>query len=194
LEKNPDKIIFSHALLSEYITVLALEPLLKPYSYQIDLAPQSLEHGVGQKGVDLLILNQEHKIMLGIDVKLETSKYRFNRNGGRWLNHLKSPYINLTLGNWLVKGKDPQVNNIKNWLTYSVLSNIPETGKIPQLNDFRSFVVTRIKNSLQFQQENCQNHNFPPDILPLARQDYLVYKQKLKGLIAIFSSLEDKLN
>ena len=158
------------------------------------MAPQSLEHGVGQRGVDLLILNREHKIMLGIDVKLKTSNLKYNRNGGRWLNNLKAPFINLTLGNWPVKAKDPQINNIKNWLNYSVLSNIPENGKIPQLNDFRSFVVTRINNSLQLQLENCQKHNFPPGTSPFTRQDYIVYKQKLNGLVEIFSAIENKLN
>jgi hypothetical protein len=194
LTTNTDKILPSHAYLSEYITALALEPLLKPHSYRVDLAPQSLEHGVGQRGVDLLILDQRQKIMLGLDIKLRTIRSSHNRNGGRWLDNLKAPFINLSLGNWSVHAKDPQVKNIKDWLIYSVLPNIPDNGQIPQLNDFRSYIVPRIKNSLQLQQENFSNHKLKFYSFPQTRQEIKVYQQKLSGLIEIFSDIEARIN
>ncbi|MCL4384587.1 hypothetical protein M1116_03980 [Patescibacteria group bacterium] len=189
LTTQPDTITFPHALLAEYVTALSLEPLLTPWDHRVDLAPQSLEHGRGQRGVDLLIRNAEDKIMLGIDVKLKSNRSRHNQNGGAWLDNLKAPYINLTLGNWEVVTREGA--GVKGWLINCVLPNVPESGKIPHLDELRAFLVPRIKNSLVSQLEISRSgHPHPWYHLPESRQERIVYRQKLEGMIEIFGQIE----
>lgn len=193
LSDRTDEIGMPHALLSEFILDLALYPLISPFGYHIDLAAQSIEGGgPKQKGVDLLVVHGRAAIMLGIDVKLGRSKSVFNRNGGGWLDNLMAPCINLTLGNWEVSGiKDKRISNIKEWLKYCVLPNIAQSGKIAGLDSLRLFAVTRIKKSLEYQEERIESN------LPVAmnsplwdRQRKITCKQKLKGLINMFGEIE----
>lgn len=176
------------------MVALSLEPLLSPYHYSIDLAPQSIEHGKGQRGVDLLILNPHRHIMMGIDVKLKANKSSNNQNGGAWLPHLQTPFINLTLGNWQVSSKDPQVKSIKDWMVKCVIPNVPNSGKIPQLNSLRSFIVPRLINSLDSQLRN--SHKSRPSRfvkLPETRQQMIIYRQKLTGLINLFNQINQQI-
>jgi len=191
---NFKEIRMSHALLSEFVVVLAIDPLLCSYSYTVDMAAQSIERGDGdQRGVDLLVVDRQKKIMMGIDVKLgrNRDKNRLNRNGGEWLDNLTAPFIKLTLGNWSVKVKDKNVDDVKKWLMYCVLPNINEGGKIPGLDSLRCFLVVRIKNSLANQLERLKNNEpMTTNNLLLDRQKRLACKQKLEGLIEIFSTVE----
>jgi hypothetical protein len=172
---------------------LSLEPLLTPHRYSIDLAPQSIEHGQGQRGVDLLILNPDRHIMLGIDVKLRANKSTKNQNGGSWLPHLQAPFINLTLGNWPVSTKDPQVKSVKDWIINCVIPNVPNNGKIPQLDSLRSFLVPRIINSLESQLKNSRDQKPSYFVsLPETRQQMNIYRLKLKGLINLFTQINQQ--
>lgn len=173
---------FTQAILSEFVTVLALEKPLFSHNYSIELATQSLEHGQDhQRGVDILITNSQKKIMLGIDIKLGKSSSRFNSNGGHWLDHLKAPFINLTLGNWRP--------DIKDWLKNAVRPNIEKSGSIPDMPQFRSFLIPRIKNSLLSQHSLLINRS-PRLLIPETRKDCQVYRQKLEGLIDLFTQME----
>lgn len=185
---------FPHSLLAEYVVALSLEPLLSPYRYSIDIAPQSIDHGQnGQRGVDLLILNPYRHIMMGIDVKLRASKSSLNQNGGSWLPHLESPFINLTLGNWSVTSKDPQVKSVKDWILNCVVPNVPNSGKIPQINSLRSFLIPRLINSLNSQLQISHEPDPSPFIkLPETRQQMSIYRQKLTGLISLFNQINQQ--
>lgn len=191
IDQSPSRITYSHALLSEQIVNLALQPLVCRYGYCAELSPQSLEHGNGQKGVDLLILDRRHKIMLGVDVKLGATSPELLHNGGGWLDNLKSPYVNLTLGNWQVKAKDPQIVNVKDWLSHSVIENISRSGQIPQLSEFRQFVCLRLHASLVNLLNRTEHpyHGIPDDDIPTNRVDYHVFINKLNKTIELFQRL-----
>lgn len=168
--------------------------MLSPHRYSIDIAPQSIEHGQGQRGVDLLILNPNRHIMMGIDVKLKANKSTNNQNGGSWLPHLQAPFINLTLGNWQVISKDPQVKTIKDWITKCVIPNVPNNGKIPQLDSLRSFLVPRLINSLDSQLQNSRDPKPSYFVrLPETRQQMNIYRLKLKGLISLFTQINQQI-
>lgn len=131
--------------------------------------------------------------MMGIDVKLRANKSSKNQNGGFWLPHLQTPFINLTLGNWQVSSKDPQVQSIKDWILKCVVPNIPNNGKIPQLNSLRSFLIPRLINSLDSQLQNSYKLNPSQFIkLPETRQQMIIYRQKLKGLINLFNQIYEQ--
>jgi len=173
---------FTQALLSEFVTVLALEKPLSLYNYSIELAAQSLEHGQDrQRGVDILITNSQQKIMLGIDIKLGKNSSNLNFNGGHWLDHLKAPFINLTLGNWRP--------DIKDWLKNAVKPNIKKNGSIPDIPQLRKFAISRITNSLMIQYSMLMGRS-PRLFIPETRKDYQVYRQKLEGLIDLFTQVE----
>lgn len=170
---------YSEALLSEYVTLLALDPLLKERNYQINLAPQNLEHGTKQRGVDLLIATPEYKIMLGLDVKLR--RKNSDHDGGHWLDNLKAPYMNLSLGNW--------DSDVKKWLRGPVLDNFNQSGQIPNFNSFRQYLISRVNHNLD-SQIDILNHPWDTNYtLPVTREDTIVYRQKLSGLKRIFSDI-----
>lgn len=173
---------YTQALLSEFVTLLALEKPLAQHHHHIDLAAQSLEHGQNQRGVDILITNSHQKIMLGIDIKLGESSSPLNQNGGHWLDNLKAPFINLTLGNWRP--------DIKDWLEDSVKPNVKKSGSIPDVPQLRTFLISRIKNSLLSQQTMLVDHS-PRLFIPETRKDCQVYRQKLEGMIEVFTKLEN---
>lgn len=192
LAKQKEEIGMPHALLSEFVLGLAVGPLISPFGYKVELAAQSIESGgVSQKGIDLLVVDSQKRIMMGIDVKLSEKRFEFNRNGGAWLDNLTAPYINLTLGNWNVTAKDKSVDNVKTWIIKCVLPNIIDGGKIPGLNSLRTFVVTRIKNSLEYQRERIDNNqSVTLNGLPWDRQRKIACRQKLNGLINMFGEIE----
>ena len=131
--------------------------------------------------------------MLGIDVKLRSSRSSLNQNGGSWLSNLQSPFINLTLGNWPVTSKDPQVKSIKDWILNCVIPNVPNNGKIPQINSLRSFLIPRLINSLNSQLRISQEPDPSPFIiLPETRQQMSIYRQKLEGLISLFNQINQQ--
>ena len=194
-ENGNSRIGMSHALLSEFVMDIAIGPIISPYGYGVDMAAQSIECGGNQqRGVDLLIVDGKQKIMMGIDVKLQKSRSKNNRNGGAWLDNLAAPFINLTLGNWPVETRDKNVKDFKEWLMQCALPNINESGQIPGLGSLRSFAVTRIKNSLINQLERV-NSNKPVTIydLPFDRQKKIACRQKLEGLIDMFGEIEGRL-
>lgn len=183
---------FSPSYLAEYVTALSLDTLVSPFGYRIDMAPQSVEHGSGQRGVDLILRNTFGKIMLGIDIKLGCNRSSLNQNGGEWLDNLKAPFINLTLGNWKIKAREPEVVTAKDWLLRCVLPNVPGSGKIPYLDDLRRFLVPRIKNSVVSQWEGSRNSAAIARFhVPESRQDRLVYQQKLEGVRELFGRIEE---
>ena len=195
LAEGDEKVGMSHALLSEFVVDLAINPLISPHGYRVNMAAQSIEGGgKDQRGVDLLIVDRQQKIMMGIDVKLRKKKSVENRNGGAWLGNLAAPFINLTLGNWPVEVKDESVGNVKQWLVKCALPNIAGGGKIPGLNSLRSFAVTRIKNSLEHQLARLDNNQpVTTTNLPLNRQERVACRQKLKGLIEVFGRVEGEI-
>lgn len=133
--------------------------------------------------------------MLGIDVKLGANKSTKNQNGGSWLPHLQAPFINLTLGNWQVSTKDPQVKSVKDWLVKCVIPNVPSSGKIPQLDSLRAFLVPRLINSLDSQLQNSRDPN--PSffvILPETRRQMRIYRHKLSGLIDLFTQINRQIS
>ena len=194
LENKPEEITMSHALLSEFVVVLALDPLVRQRGYRVDLAPQTLEHGNKQKGVDVLVVGRSEKIMMGIDVKLRKKTPDRGRNGGGWQDNISAPAINLNLGNWDVETKDESVDGVKVWLTRGVLPNVVEGGKIPGMNSLRAYLVPRIRRSLENQLERMENKlpNCRTDSR-MDRQSQVACKQKLRGLIELFTNAEESL-
>ncbi len=194
LAQKNETIGMPHALLSEFVVALAVNPLISPYGYGVDMAAQSIENGKEQRGVDLLVVDDNQKIMMGIDVKLRGNKIDQGRNGGAWLDNIAAPFINLTLGNWKVEAKNKEVNNVKDWLIFCVLPNINDSGQIPELKSLRYFTVPRIKNSLINQLERMESEKTIDFYkLPMNRQKSLACKQKLTGLIGLFTKIESSL-
>jgi hypothetical protein len=155
------------AYMSEQLVRLGLEPLLKDSGFYVSLAPQAFEHGNCQKGVDLIISDEDKVVYLGIDVKLREKRRYPESDGYGFCQPLCCPYIYLSLGNWRADMKeDPEVSILK-WISNYTIPKINRTGKIPRLDNFRSYLVKRIEKSLDGYCNRLEKGETYP------RQDYL---------------------
>jgi len=194
-DKPPTHETFTQAILTEHIVRLAFEPLLEKTGFNSTLAPQTLERSdEQQKGVDLLITDENNLSYLGIDVKLRTSKSRFQRDGFDWNSMLLSPYIYFSLGNWSVDMKEQEDVTIKKWLTEYAIPKIIKTGKIPQINSLRQYMVGRVKRSLEGYQEMLDEVDIRQVYgVPETEAGREVLALKLEIMHSLFEELEQSL-
>lgn len=191
LSQNNPKKEMSQALLVEEFSNLALEKLLKEKGFSSHLAPQNLESGQNQKGVDLIIQDSQKMLCLGIDLKLKKSKSLLKRDGYGWSPNTKSPYIYLKMGDCFMKTKEESSVNLRDWIQDYTLSKITSTGKIPHLDQFRKYIICRIERTLfSYIQTIKEPSNFiAQKTIPKDHQDQLLLEEKLFKTHALFSSL-----
>jgi hypothetical protein len=192
VDGKPRRNEMSHSLFAEEIVCLALDPLLQRGGFSSCLAPQSLEHGVDQKGVDVLISDKNNMAYLGIDVKLRIGKSLLGRDGFGWSHHLLSPYIYLSLGNWSVDTWEENGVNIRGWLADYALPKIPESGKIPKISELRRYLIDRIERSLSgfmdrvySPKEDDLNYG-----MPSTAEDLMILEEKLPVIYSLFFDLK----
>jgi hypothetical protein len=181
----------SQALMAEHLVSLAIQPLIAEQGFHTMLAPQSLEHGKNQKGIDLIISDNEMMTYLGIDVKLRRGRSIQNRDGYGWNATLKAPYIYLSLGNWSTAMREGEEVNVKDWLADYAVPKIQDSGKIPHLNKLRTYLVARIERSLNGYHErlidgSMYNHSFG---LPELEEDKVILARKLSNMQSVFTEL-----
>lgn len=136
------------ALLAEELVSLALKKPLEERGFFSYLAPQNLESGENQKGVDLIITDNNQMICLGIDLKLRKGKSRFKRDGYGWCQNIQSPFIYLKMGNWSLETREEPVVNIRKWINEYAKPKLKTTGKIPRVFELRQYIIPRIERTL----------------------------------------------
>lgn len=182
----------AEALVLEHIVNLSLRNPLEDVGFKVDLTPQSLEKSnQGQKGVDLLVCDTEQMVYLGIDVKLRRGKSPYERDGFGWNSNLLSPFIYLSLGNFKVDMWDKDNVGIREWLGKYVIPKVITTGKIPEIDVFRKYLLTRIEKSLT----GCVERIREPDLfkhdfgLPKTPREQLILEEKLALMESLFQGL-----
>lgn len=140
--------VMTQGLLAEQMVHLALRPLLQDAGFFPSLAPQSLEHGKGQKGIDMLIRDNRNTPYLGIDVKLRQGQSELGRDGFGWDSKLQTPFVFLSLGNWYPSMRDAEDVTVKDWLSKYSIPGIQRTGKIPRLDELRGYLLGRLERTL----------------------------------------------
>lgn len=193
LERKPQT-EFSQALLAEELVGIAIKKPLKERGFFLHLAPQNLESGKNQKGVDLLITDSNNMICLGIDLKLRKGRSNFNRDGFGWASNLQSPYIYLTMGNWSLKTRQEPHVGIRKWINDYTCPKLITSGKIPNIYELRQYVIPRIERSISGYIETLKepNINFVEATTPKSREEVDILEYKLFILSLLFCSLVDQ--
>ncbi len=96
----------SRAYLAEQLVRIAIKNPLEERGFLMDIAPQNLEHGNNQKGVDLIVVDSNKIICLGIDLKLKKRITTCARDGFGWCQNTLSPFIYLKMGNWSLETRE----------------------------------------------------------------------------------------
>lgn len=182
----------SLALALEYLVHLALRGPLSETGFTLDLSPQSLECSQeGQKGVDLLIADSNQLVYLGIDVKLRVGASAYERDGYGWNARLFSPYIYLSLGNFSVSTRDQQQLSVRDWFRSCAVPHIRGSGKIPHLDQFRSYLISRIERSLNGYLERLREPEmYSNDFgIPTTANEQALLTEKLATMQSLFTDL-----
>ncbi len=177
---------------AEQIINLALRPLIAGAGFSSQLAPQSLEHGEGQKGVDLLITDPQQRVYLGIDVKLRKGHIAYKRDGFGWSQHIRAPHIFLALGDWEPEPhQDEHPVTVKKWLKQHSKEGIYKNGQIPNLPSLRAYVTGRIERTLEHAHEAVREPQIFPysDMLPAGTRDIAIMREKIGVMHHLFASL-----
>lgn len=170
-------------LFVEPLVCFSLRPYLQQAGFDIILAPQSLEHGIEQKGVDLLIVDPDQYVYLGIDVKTRKDRSSKGRDRYGWSSKLKSPYIFLSLGNWDVELRENKKITVPRWTREMVVPNIQKTGKIPRINNFKDYIVSKAENTVySFRNRLDDRKRYYGGSLPQNREERTMLEEKL-GII-----------
>jgi len=185
---------FPQALFSEHIVFTALEKPINEMNFKLYTAPQSLDISrKNNKGIDLLICNNENIPFLGINVKLRKGRSVLNRDGYGWHSKLQAPYIYLSLGNWTVDTREGKETRIRQWLDECAIPKISESGKIPKFWDFRKYLIERIDRSLDGFTEKLDDRQYDINYgLPETMIEMSVLKDKLPVISSVFSQLNAK--
>lgn len=184
--------VMAQALLAEQIVHLSLEPLLEPTGFYSCLAPQTLELSQdGQKGIDLILSGPHRLAYLGIDIKLRQGRSPWDRDGYGWNQNLCFPYIYLSLGNCFFDMRDNSSVPLRQWLKSYAIPQIPQSGKIPGLHEFRNYLVCRIEKSLQAYTDRLVDPppNFPDYGIPPTSAQTEILLEKLAVIHSLFTEL-----
>jgi len=172
--------LMTQSLLAEDVVNLALQPVLQD-TFNVSLAPQTVEWGLNGKGVDIIIADPDDYVYLGIDVKLRPGMSPRERDGHGWSEKLKAPYIYLCLGNWSVGIKEREEVRVLDWIDRYTVPNLKEAKPIPAVGDFRRYVLGRIERNLYGYKEH------------LLEPDYYTYTNNIPASVASVELLEEKL-
>lgn len=181
----------TQGLFAEQIVRLALQPTLEETGFQIALAPQSLEHGNDQKGVDLLISDSNNMPYLGIDVKLHHGRSSRKRDGHGWSENLLSPHIYLSLGDWTSTVNGNSNISMKKWLKTVAIPRINDARPIPEIKSLRSFLVERIERSLNGYHDKLLDPEdfFDNSVIPEDKNEREILTEKLGVMHSLFTDL-----
>ncbi len=183
---------FSQAIALEHMVDLTLRNPLDDTGFTLELTPQSLERSIGsQKGVDLLVRDNQNLVYLGIDLKTGKGSSRYERDGYGWNSTTQSPYIYLSLGSFAVNTREQSAVAVREWLNLYAIPSILNTGKIPLLGDFRTYLISRIERSLHGCLEVLREpeEDRPPFGLPQSDQELTIMGEKLSIMHSLFYDL-----
>jgi hypothetical protein len=191
-EGKPRHEVMSHVLIAERIVALSLQPVFEDAGFRAVLAPQTLERGGEQKGVDLIVSDPDNMTYLGIDVKLRSGTSPYNRDGYGWSPSLKSPYIYLSLGNWSTEMREKEEVTVKDWLADFAIPKIQQTGKIPKLHALRQYLIGRMERSLSGYRERLlePNEGYLCFGLPKSKEDREILEEKVGIMHSLFADLQ----
>jgi len=184
----------SQSYLAEQLVRIAIKSPLEERGFFLDLAPQSLEHGNNQKGVDLIIVDSCQTICLGIDLKLKKSRNKSGHDGYGWCQNILSPFIYLKMGDWSLETREETDVNIRQWIQKYTCPKLKTTGKIPRVYELRQYLIPRVTNTLNTYLEALDRpkDEFSYLYIPEDRQSVNLLKNKLLNLYSLFSDLSQK--
>lgn len=164
----------------EPVVCLSLRPYLQEGGFDVVLAPQSLEHGDGQKGVDILITDSEQLVLLGIDVKSKKGRSSRGRDTYGWSPALRSPFVYLSLGNWNPAMQDRRDVSVHDWSRGYVVPNLQKSGQIPNIQDFRQYLLKRLERTVySFRERMHDPSRFQQQIVPQTPEEASILEEKL---------------
>lgn len=181
----------SQAYLAEQLVRVAIKNPLEERGFFVDIAPQSLEHGNDQKGVDLIVTDSNKMIHLGIDLKLKKGRSTPDRDGFGWCQNTLSPFTYLKMGNWSLKTREEPDVNIRQWIQEYTSPKLKTTGKIPRIYELRQYIVPRIINTIEryIKVTNSPIDEFYKNCVPEDQQSLDLLKSKLSSLHSVFSNI-----
>lgn len=134
------------AMMSEYLTLIALQRPFREYGIETALAPVYLEEGgESARGVDL-ILHDSLQVLLGVNVKLRD---RTAADGFGFDRRTRSPRINCSIGSWrtMIREHKHQVS-FRDWAREAAYGRMIGNRSLPQFHKFRSYLLNRLGHSL----------------------------------------------
>ena len=181
------------ALLAEELVSLALKKPLEERGFSSYLAPQNLESGENQKGVDLIITDADHMICLGVDLKLKKGKSKIERDGYGWCQNIQSPFIYLKMGNWSLETREESTVDIRQWISEYTRPKLKTTGKIPRVNELREYIFPRIERTISSYIEILKEPEgkFADVTIPKNMAELNALEDKLFMMHSLFSSISD---
>lgn len=181
----------SQAYLAEQLVRIAIKNPLEERGFFMDIAPQNIEHGTDQKGVDLIVVDSNKTICLGIDLKLKRKITINDRDGFGWCQNTLSPFIYLKMGNWSLETREKSGVDIHQWIQEYTSPKLKTTGKIPRIFELRQYIVPRIIRTLEgyIDTTNNPNDRLYISCIPENYQSFELLKNKLSRLWSVFSDI-----
>ncbi len=181
----------SRAYLAEQLVRIAIKNPLEERGFFMDIAPQNLEHGNDQKGVDLIVVDSNKMIYLGIDLKLRKRRAKSEHDGFGWCQNTLSPFIYLKMGNWSLNTREEDGVDIRHWIEEYTSPKLKTTGKIPRVYELRQYVVPRITKTIEKYIEGLSDSEkeFYKDCIPENQKSLDLLKNKLFRLRSVFSDI-----
>lgn len=188
---------YAQSVAFEHFVNLALRLPFTGTGFVVELCPQSLEMSSReQKGVDLLVMDYEHYVYLGIDVKLRRGRSNLQRDGFGWNQRLLSPYIYLSLGDFVANTREGTQISVRQWLHDYAIPSIGSNGKIPHWDQFRAYLLARIERSLEGYTEKVRELEEFDNLLgiPASPQSLEILVEKLAIMHSVFVELRQNMN
>jgi hypothetical protein len=188
---------YAQSLAFEHFVNLALRLPLEGSGFLVQLTPQSLEESTdSQKGVDLLIRDEAKLVYLGIDVKLRRGRSRLQRDGFGWNTRLLSPYIYLSLGDFVANTREGTQISVRQWLHQFAIPHINSTGKIPHWDQFRGYLLARIERSLNGYVEKVREYEEFDNLMgiPSTNESLEILIEKLAVMHCLFVELRQQVS
>lgn len=183
----------SQAYLAEQLVRIAIKNPLEERGFFMNIAPQNIEHGNNQKGVDLLVIDSDKMISLGIDLKLRKRRARSLHDGFGWCQNTLSPFIYLKMGNWSLETREESGVDIRHWIKEYANPKLKTTGKLPRVYELRQYIIPRIseaiKSYIEVIDDSEGKYKLYRNCIPEDRQSYSLLKRKLVALDILFSSI-----
>lgn len=194
LSGSRQKTEMPQALLAEELVSLALKNPLEERGFFSHLAPQNLESGENQKGVDLIITDSDQMICLGIDLKLRRGRSKLKRDGYGWCQNIQSPFVYLKMGDWSLETREEPTVKIRGWINKYARPKLTTTGKIPRVYELRQYIIPRIERTISSYIEILKEPfgELAEVNLPQKPEELDALEDKLFMMHSLFSSMADE--